>query len=147
MPTGRRVENKRAHFDYVIDETIEAGLVLHGPEVKAYRAGQVSLAGAFVRPLQSGPHDQVELWLLNSHFAGAIEPDRSRKLLLHRKEIDRLIGKITEKGLTLVPTSLYLKHGQVKVEVGLVRGKKQFEKRETLRRRDIDRDLRRSIKS
>ncbi len=146
MSSQRRVENKRAFFDYQVLETIEAGLVLTGEEIKSFRAGQVSLNAAFVRPLQSGERQQVELWLINGHFAQTQEPDRSRKLLVHRQEIDRLIGKVQEKGLTLIPIELYLRHGRLKVSVGLARGKRQFEKRETLKRRDLDRELRRTVK-
>lgn len=145
MSNQRRVENKRARFDYEILENIEAGLVLTGPEVKAFRAGQSSLNGTFVRPLNSGPNGQPELWLLNSHFSHTVEPDRSRKLLVHRKEIDRYLGKVTEKGLTLIPLEMYFKGGNVKLNVGLGRGKKQFEKRETIKKRDVQRELRRSV--
>ncbi len=147
MSKHRRIENKRAIFDYEISETIEAGLVLSGLEIKAFRAGQVSLSAAFVRPLQSGPKEQVELWLINSHFTSTPEPDRSRKLLVHRRELDRLIGRVTEKGLTIIPMTMYLKRGRLKVDLALGRGKKQFEKRETLKHRDIDRELRRGIKN
>lgn len=146
MSNQRRVQNKRAYFDYSISENVEAGLVLNGPEVKSFRAGQVQLNGAFVRPLQSGPNEQIELWLLNSHFNNTAEPDRTRKLLMHRKEIDRLIGKAQEKGYSLVPLEMYLAHGQIKVSVGLARGKKQYEKRETIKQRDVDRELRRAVK-
>ena len=143
-PAGRRYENKRARFDFEIDEDFEAGLVLSGPEVKSFRAGKVSLNGAFVRPLNLGA-GVPELWLINSSFSASPDPDRSRKLLVHRKELDRLIGRITEKGFTLVPLALYLSRGRVKLSVGLGRGKKQFEKRETIKRRDVERELRRSI--
>jgi SsrA-binding protein len=137
----RRAENKKARFDYTIDETVEGGLALTGQEVKAMRAGQASIAGAFVRPLFSGPQKQAELWLINAHFSNTAEPDRSRKILLHRREIDRYLGKVGEKGLTLVPLTLYFKQGKIKVEVGLARGKKQYEKRETLKKRDLDREI------
>lgn len=143
---NRRVENKRARFDYDISETIEAGLVLRGSEIKAFRAGQAGLNAAFVRPLQSGPNKQTELWLINSHFAKTEEPERSRKLLVHRKEIDRYIGKVQEKGLTLVPLEMYISRGNVKILVGLGRGKKQYEKRESIKKRDVDRELRRGLK-
>jgi SsrA-binding protein len=145
MP-AKRIENKKAHFDYQILESVEAGLVLTGPEVKAMRAGQVSLNASFVRPLSSGEHDQIELWLINAQFQKTAEPDRSRKLLLHRQEIDRMIGKVQEKGLTLIPLTLYFKQGKIKLEVGLAKGKKEFEKRETIKKRDIERELRRGLK-
>lgn len=143
---NRRVENKRARFDYEINETVEAGLVLRGSEIKAFRAGLAGLNAAFVRPLTSSPNGQPELWLINAHFAKTEEPDRSRKLLVHRKEIDRYLGKVQEKGFTLVPLEMYLSKGRVKVLVGLGKGKKQFEKRETIKRRDVDRELRRGLK-
>lgn len=146
MKSSRQADNKRARFDYEILEDLEAGLVLTGEEVKAFRAGKANINAAFVRPLQSGPDRSVELWLINAQFSGTTEPDRSRKLLVHRKELDRLIGRVQEKGLTLVPIEMYLSRGKVKVRVGLGRGKKQFEKRETIKRRDIDRELRRSLK-
>jgi SsrA-binding protein len=142
----RRVENKKAYFDYTIDETLEGGLALTGQEVKAMRAGHASIAGAFVRPLSIGANKQTELWLINAHFSNTEEPDRSRKILLHRKEIDRYIGKVTEKGLTLVPLTLYFKQGKIKVEVGLARGKKQYEKRETIKKRDLEREIKATLK-
>lgn len=147
MNQSREVENKKAYFDYEVVETAEAGIVLRGSEIKAFRAGKASLNAGFVRPLQSGPSKQTELWLINSHFAQTEEPDRSRKLLLHRKEIDRLLGKVMEKGFTLVPLKMYLVRGRAKVLVGLAKGKKQYQKRETLRKRDIERELQRSIKN
>ncbi len=141
----RRAENKRARFDYAISEDFEAGLVLNGQEVKSFRAGQASINGAFVRPLSSGPKEQIEFWLINGQFAHTDNPDRSRKLLISRAAINRMIGRIQEKGLTLVPLALYFSRGKIKLSVGLARGKKQFEKRETLKARDIKRELQRSI--
>ncbi len=146
MKQSPRAENKRARFDYTIDESMEAGIALTGQEVKAFRAGKASLNGTFVRPLSSGPKDQIELWLVNSQFANTDEPDRSRKLLVHRKEIDRLIGKIHEKGYTLLPIAMYFKRGNIKVEVGLGKGKKQYEKREAIKTRDVNRELRRTAR-
>jgi SsrA-binding protein len=140
MTKQRHVDNKKAQFDYEIGETFEAGLVLLGSEIKAFRAGQASIQAAFVRPLGD------ELWLINSHFTKTPEPDRTRKLLAHRKEIDRYLGKVAEKGLTLVPLELYIKRGRVKVLVGLGKGKKQFEKREAIKKRDVDREIRRGLK-
>lgn len=145
MQKDRRVINKKASFDYQILERFEAGLVLSGPEIKSYRAGQASLNGAFVRPLNLGKTKEPELWLINSHFAHTPEPDRSRKVLMNRREIDRLIGRITEKGLTLVPLELYFMGNRLKLSVGLGKGKKQFEKREAIKKRDIERELQRSI--
>lgn len=142
----RRFENKRARFDYEITETFEAGLVLNGLEIKSARAGQVSLNGAFVRPLRIGSSGKTELWLINAHFTGAPEPDRTRKLLVHRRELDRLTSRINEKGYTIVPIVLYFTRGRLKIQVGLGKGKKQFEKRETIKKRDIERELKRGVK-
>ncbi len=137
------ITNRKARFDYEVLESFEAGLVLSGPEIKAIRAKQASLAGAFVRPLQIGQNHKIELWLINSHFSQTPEPERSRKLLMHRKEISRLIGRVNEKGLTLVPLDIYIKHGKAKLGFALARGKKAFEKRATIKQRDLSRELRR----
>lgn len=139
--------NKRAKFDYEILETFEAGLVLTGQEVKSVRAERMGLIGSFVTI-----HDGA-VWLTNAHLpkydkAGpqpGYDPDRSRKLLLHRREIGRLVGKMQQKGLTLVPISVYTKGPSIKLEFGLARGKKMYQKKETIKRRDIDRDLRRQF--
>ena len=139
--------NKRAKFDYEILDTWEAGLVLTGQEVKSVRANRMSLAGAFVH-IRGGA-----AWLVNSHVpkfdkAGKLEgydPDQSRKLLLHKRELNKLSGKLEQKGLTLVPISVYTKGSKIKLEFGLARGKKQYEKKELLKKRDIDRDIRRSL--
>jgi SsrA-binding protein len=138
------VTNKRAFFDYEILETFEAGIVLSGQEVKSIKTGHISLAGSFVT--MKG----AEAWLTNSHvppykMAGKIsdyEPTRPRKLLLHRKELSSLIGKIKQKGLTLVPLRVYTKGSKVKLEFGIGRGKKKYEKRETIKKREIDRKIR-----
>ncbi len=140
--------NKKAKFDYQILEPFEAGLLLTGQEVKSIRAGRMSLLGAYVT-ISRGT-----AWLIGSHIqkypqAGPLpeyDPERSRKLLLHRREIQKLSGKLEQKGLTLVPISVYTKGSKIKLEFGLARGKKQFEKKETLKRRDIDREVRRSLK-
>jgi len=136
--------NKRAYFDYEILETFEAGVVLNGQEVKSIKTGHISLAGAFVTMKGS------EAWLTNSQvppykMAGKIfnyEPTRPRKLLLHKKELSSLIGKIKQKGLTLVPLRVYTKGSKVKLEFGIGRGKKKYEKRETIKKREIDRKIR-----
>jgi SsrA-binding protein len=139
--------NRQARFNYFIDETFEAGLVLVGSEVKSLRDGKADLADSYAE-VKNG-----ELWLVNCHIApysGANqfnhEPMRPRKVLMHRREIDRLMGKVQEKGLTLVPLSLYFKGGRAKVDLGLGKGKKAFDKRETIKRRESDRELRRLTK-
>lgn len=140
--SSRRVENKRARFDYEINETFEAGLVLTGPEVKAFRSGHASLNAGFVRPLFAGAKNP-ELWLINAHFSKTDDPERSKKLLVHKHELERYMGKINEKGLTLIPLEMYFKRGNVKVLVGLGRGKKNFEKRDTIKKRDLNREMKR----
>ena len=140
---GQKViaRNRRARHDYHIEDTYEAGLVLTGTEVKSLRAGRASLADGFAQ-ISDG-----EVWLHNVHIPEYTQgtwtnhtPRRIRKLLLHRKEIDRLVSKTQEQGLTLVPLSLYFKDGNVKVELALARGKRTYDKRQDLARRDVVRD-------
>ena len=146
MPT--LAVNKRAKFDYEILEKLEAGLVLSGPEVKTVRKGSMNLLGSYVTI------NRGAAWLMGAHIprypqAGpqpGYDPDRTRKLLLHTREIKRLAGKLDQKGLTLVPISVYTKGSKIKLEFGLARGKKQFEKRETIKKRDVEREIRRSLK-
>ncbi|MFO7996504.1 MAG: SsrA-binding protein SmpB [Dehalococcoidia bacterium] len=139
--------NRKAYHDYHIQESLEAGIVLKGSEIKSIRAGKVNLGDAYARP------ENDELWLYNTHIASydaasynSHEPNRPRKLLLHRKEIDGLAGKVVQKGLTLVPLKLYIKHGVAKVELGVAKGKKVYDKRETIARRDAEREIDRAIK-
>jgi SsrA-binding protein len=140
-------DNRKARHDYHILETYEAGIALLGTEVKAIREGRVNLRDSYART-QDG-----EVWMLNVHISpyshrGYAEhaETRQRKLLLHRHEIRKLIGRTAEKGLTLVPLQMYFKKGRVKVLVGLARGKQAHDKRETIRRREVDRDTRAAIK-
>jgi SsrA-binding protein len=140
-------ENRKAFFDYHILDTFEAGIVLLGTEVKGIREGKANLRDSFARV------EQGELWLYNVHISpyshrGYVDhdPKRRRKLLLHRQEIRKLIGKTVEKGLTLVPTRLYFKNGRVKVTLALARGKQVRDKRETIRRREVDRETRAMVK-
>ncbi len=145
--------NKRANFDYEILETFEAGLVLAGHEVKSIRAGNASLKGAYVVFERSGGFLPTPV-LLNAHiplykYASLVEnydPERSRRLLLNKNEIARLIGKTKEKGLTLVALRLYTKNRFLKLEFGLARGKKQYDKREDIKKRETDRYAKRAIK-
>jgi len=141
-------ENRKAHHDYHLLETFEAGIVLLGTEVKAIREGRVNLRDSYAR-VEDG---EAFLYNVNispySHRGYADhEPLRRRKLLLHRDEIRKLIGKTVEKGMTLVPVRLYFKNGRVKVAVSLAKGKKDFDKRETIKRREADRETRAAIKS
>jgi SsrA-binding protein len=140
-------ENRKARHDYHLLETFEAGMVLLGTEVKAVREGRVNLRDSFAR-VEDG---EVFLYNVNispySHRGYADhEPMRRRKLLLHRSEIRKLVGRTAEKGLTLVPVRMYFKNGRVKVAVSLAKGKKEYDKRETIKRREVDRETRAAVK-
>ncbi len=144
QPRGRRLvaQNRRARFEYHIEETIEAGIVLTGTEVKSLREGRANINEAYAGEMNG------ELWLFNAHiseYAAASrfnhEPRRPRKLLLHRREMERLLGAVQRKGMTIVPLSLYFApNGRVKVELALARGKKLHDKRETAKERDWQRE-------
>ncbi len=147
---GRRVvsTNRRARFDYEIVDTFEAGIVLVGPEVKSLREGRANLGDSFATVHRG------ELWLEKLHIspyeaatrANPSDPQRRRKLLLHRNEIDRLDGRVAERGLTLIPLSVYVVRGRAKVELALARGKHRHDKRETIRRREHDRETQRAMR-
>ncbi len=140
--------NKEAKAEYETLETYEAGIVLEGPEVKALRNRQtVSFKDSFVR-IQDGEAWLYNLYIAPYRYATIKPPDplRTRKLLLHKREILRLMGKVKEKGYTLIPLRLYFKNGKVKVEIALARGKKAHDRREELRQRDLERQLRRELK-
>lgn len=139
--------NRKAFHNFHIGDKIEAGIALGGSEIKSIRGGRVSLNDAYVRP------EGGELWLINAHIARyeassymSHEPTRRRKLLLHRKEIDNLAAKVAEKGLTLVATRLYIKGNIAKVEIALAKGKRIYDKREAISRREVDRELARMTK-
>ena len=139
--------NRKAYHNYHLQDSVEAGIVLTGTEIKSMRAGRVSLADAYVRP------EKGELWLLNAHIARydagsymSHEPTRPRKLLLHRKEITNFASKVAERGLTLIPLRIYLKDNRAKVEVALASGKKLYDKREAIMRRETEREMGRDIK-
>ena len=141
-------ENRRARHDYHLLERFEAGLVLSGTEVKSLRQGGATLAQAYADVRGS------EVWLVGAHIApyeqgsiGSHDPDRDRKLLLHRREIASLIGKVQEKGLTLVPTRLYFKDGRAKVELAVARGKELRDKRRDIAKREADRQIERALKA
>ena len=140
--------NKKARFNYHIEETYEAGVVLTGAEIKSIRAGAISLAESYIVP------DKGELFLLNAHIkpyafdsSNRYDPVRRRKLLMHKHEIDKLRGRVEAKGYTLVPTKVYLKHGLAKVEVGLAKGKAAPDKRQTIKEREAKRDAERAMKN
>ncbi len=139
--------NRKAYHDYHVEETHEAGVVLTGTEIKSVRAGSVNLRDSYAQ-VRNG-----EMWLMNVHIAPYepaskqnADPYRDRKLLMHRNEIMRLMGRVQEKGLTLVPLRLYLKQNRAKVELGLVRGKKLYDKRATIAKRESAREIERAIK-
>ena len=141
---GRKViaSNRKARHDYDILETTEAGIVLLGSEVKSLRAGQVVLKDAYAE-VRNG-----EMWLYSLHIApyqfsrgGGHDPERPRKLLLHRREIERLIGKSSEQGLTLIPLSIYFTHGLAKIELALAKGRRQYDKRQAIRAREEQREM------
>jgi SsrA-binding protein len=139
--------NRKAHHDYYIEDTVEAGLALKGTEVKSLRQGRVSLSDAYAR-VENG-----ELWLLNAHIAPYEagnrynhQPKRPRKLLLHRDEIASLSGKVLKRGFTLVPLRLYFKNGIAKVELGLAKGKRLYDKRDTLARRQAQRQMEQALR-
>jgi SsrA-binding protein len=140
--------NRKARHDYSIDETVEAGVVLAGSEVKSIRDGKVTLVDAFA-DISNGEAwlHQMDVGVYVFAHARNHEPRRRRKLLLHRREIDRLIGKIREKGFTLVPLSLYEKQGRVKVELALVHGKQQHDRRDDVRKREAQREIDRAMAS
>ena len=150
-PQGTKViaDNRRARHDYTLLERVEAGIQLVGTEVKSLRENGASLAQAHAEE-RGG-----ELWLVGAHIApygksgaaGGHEPERDRKLLLHRREIDRLAGRARERGLTLVPTRLYFKDGRAKLEIALARGKELRDKRRDIAKRDADRQIERALKS
>ena len=139
--------NRKAYHDYHILESLEAGIALTGTEIKSIRAGRVNIRDAYAKP------EGGELWLFNAHIAGYQagsrynhEPNRPRKLLLYRRQINELTSVVTQKGLTLVPLKIYIKRGIAKLELGIARGKKQYDKRETMARRDTEREIERALK-
>lgn len=148
-PGERKIvcQNRKAHFLYHIDEKYEAGLVLKGTEVKSLRLGHGSLAESFALPSAG------ELYLHNFHIPPYekgnihnVDPTRPRKLLLHKREIEKLTGAVSRKGFTIVPIAVYFRKGKAKVEIGLGRGKKLHDKREDVKRRDQEREMRRAAK-
>ncbi len=138
--------NRKAYHDYLIEDTIEAGMALQGSEIKSIRASQMNLRDSYAAFMGN------ELWLFNAHIAPYTpasrdnhDPRRQRKLLLHRRELNRLGGKLQEKGLTLVPLKVYLKNGRAKIELGLAKGKKLYDKRESMKERDDHRQIERAV--
>lgn len=139
--------NRKASHEFFLGDRLEAGLVLEGSEIKSIRAGQISLAEAYVHL------DGHEAWLMDAHIApyehASIynhNPRRPRKLLLHRREINRLWNEVRKKGITIVPTRVYIKNGIAKVEIAIAKGKKQYDKRQEIAKRDTQRDIERSLR-
>jgi SsrA-binding protein len=140
-------QNRKARFDYFIEEELEAGLVLRGTEVKSLRLGKANLKDAYAR-IKDGEVFVHQMHIAPYPFAyyDNHDPLRPRKLLLHKREIKRLYGKVNEKGFTLVPLKIYFKNGKVKITLALVKGKRKYDKRETIRRRDEKREMDRARK-
>lgn len=141
-------DNKKAYFDFEITEKLECGIALLGAEVKSIRKGNVNLRDAYAKILNN------ELWMVGGNIAvyaqggqfEAIDPIRSRKLLIHKKELKRIIGKTEEKGLTLIPLRMYFRGNLIKLEVGLARSKKSYDKRQSIKEKEIKRETQRAIK-
>lgn len=141
-------QNRKAYHDYFIEETIEAGMILTGTEVKSLREGKANLKDSYARI------KDTEIFLVKTHISPYTqadtfrkeEPDRTRKLLLHKREIERLIGKTREKGYTLIPTKIYFKKGKAKVELALAKGKTHYDKRESIKKRDVQKELQKAMK-
>lgn len=149
MSEGKKIiaDNRKARFDYFIEETYECGIELQGTEVKSVKNGQISFPDAFAEIVNG------EVWVkglhISEYFYSSIfnhDPDRHKKLLLHKEEIKRITRKVTEKGYTLIPIDFYLKNGRVKVTLGVCKGKKQYDKRETIKTRDVQRDIQREFR-
>jgi len=136
--------NRKAHFEYFLEDTFEAGISLQGSEIKSIRAGQMSLAEAYVKV------DGQQAWLMDAHIAPYEqanrfnhEPRRARRLLLHKKEIRQMWDAIRQKGMTIIPTRVYLKKGRAKVEIAIAKGKKLYDKRHEIAKRDVEREMKR----
>jgi len=150
MKNGRKIitKNRKAHRDYAVGDRYDAGLVLLGSEIKSIRNHNINIGDGYVQAKEG------ELWLLNSHISpykeaghfGHSDPRRPRKLLLHRREIRRIITKLRENGMTAIPLQVYLERGRAKVEIGIARGKKKYDKRADLAKRDAQRQIQRALK-
>lgn len=148
IPVKIIAQNRKARFNYSIEDSIECGLVLEGTEVKSVKAGNISFPDAFAE-IRKG-----EIWIMGLHITPYVysslfnhDPDRPKKLLLHRDEIKRLTRKVEEKGFTLIPLDFYLKNGIIKVQLGICKGKKLFDKRSDIKEREVKRDLQREFRA
>jgi SsrA-binding protein len=150
MTEGKKIiaRNRKAAHDYILGDRYEAGIVLTGSEIKSIRANKINLQDGFVQ------EEGGELWMHNVHISpyersgtyGYVEPLRPRKLLLHRKEIAKIAAQVRQKGFTIVPTEVYLKRGRAKVEIAMAKGKKLYDKRQTIAKRDSEREMRQAMK-
>ena len=150
MSISRKVitKNRKAHRDYLVKDRYDAGLVLMGSEIKSIRNHNINIGDGYVREKDN------ELWLMNMHISpykeahnfGHTDPRRPRKLLLHRREINRIISKLRDGGMTAIPLQIYLERGRAKVEIGVARGKRQYDKRADLAKRDANRQIERALK-
>lgn len=138
--------NRKAHHDYFLTDRFEAGLVLIGSEIKSIRAGQISIKEAYIQT------DGKEAWLVNAHIAPYArashynhEPKRPRKILLHKKEITQLWNQVRQKGVTIIPTQVYLKDGRAKIEIAIAKGKRKYDKRQAIAKRDAQREIDRNL--
>lgn len=148
--SGRKIitKNRKAHHNYLVGDRYDAGLVLMGSEIKSIRNNRINIADGFVQEKNN------ELWLMNVHIApyteakhfGHSDPRRPRKLLLHRREINRIVAKLRDNGITAIPLQVYLERGRAKIEVGIAKGKKQYDKRADLAKRDAQRQIERALK-
>ncbi len=143
-----KATNRKAFHDYYIDNTYEAGISLKGSEIKSIRSGQISIKEAYVKI------DGQNAWLVNAHISPYDpasrenhDPKRNRRLLLHKKEIKRLYGRIQQKGETVIPLKVYLSNGRAKVEIAVAKGKKNYDKRQTIAKKDANRDIERAMKN
>ena len=150
MSSGRKIitKNRKAHHDYHVSDRYDAGLVLMGSEIKSIRNHNINIGDGFIQAKDG------ELWLMNAHISpykeasrfGHSDPQRPRKLLLHRREINRIINKLRDNGMTVIPLQVYLERGRAKIEIGVARGKKRYDKRADLAKRDSDRQIERALK-
>lgn len=150
MASGRKIitKNRKAHHNYSVTDRYDAGLVLMGSEIKSIRNNRINIADGFIQEKNN------ELWMMNVHIApyaeakhfGHSDPRRPRKLLLHRREINRIVAKLRDNGITAIPLQVYLEGGRAKVEIGIAKGKKQYDKRADLAKRDAQRQIERALK-
>lgn len=138
-------QNKKAYFDYQISDELEVGLVLLGVEIKAIRSGRVNITGSYIKPMNSGKVSEL-YWVGSNFHTNGADDTRTKKILLHKAERERLIGKLSAGEFTILPLELYLKNGRAKLRIGLGKHKKKFDKREIIKEREIDRRINRRLR-